>query len=351
MSRPLTAAVVGVRGIGQYHAKTLHSMPEYRLVGVCDLNPDTLAKLELDAPRFTDFGALLSEAQPEVVVISTSNDAHAKLALQAVAAGVRGVYCEKPMTVHLADARAMVEACQKAGVALAVNHQRRMLAEMKTMRRLIDEGAIGEAYLVKTSNAGDVLSDGTHAIDSLRFLVGDRRADWVCGQVFRKPYGEQEGGAGFDASGGRRFGHVVEDSAMAVIGFEGGLRAEMLFGELFQPGRWYQDYEVFGSKGRLWRASDGQQPRLRLDSGSGWTEVPVEQPGDVMVEAYAAFAETVRHGTPHPLDGATQGLAAMELVTAIYESARTRQKVAMPPKCDRFPLEAMVAEGAFGGVR
>lgn len=347
---PLTAAVVGVRGIGGGHARILSELPEYTLVGICDNNAEVLAAADTQAPRFSDFDRLMQEARPEVVVIATPNASHAALTVRAVELGARGVYCEKPMSVDLRDAYRMVEACRSANVALAVNHQRRLRPEIVRMRELIEAGEIGELEMVRTANAGDVLSDGTHAIDSLRFLVGDAPVEWVAGQVFRKPYAGTEGGTGYDVANGRRFGHPVEDSAFAVLGFANGVRAEMSFGELFPKGRWYQDYEAIGTAGRLWRPSDGQQPPLRRDTGRGWEAVEVAAAAEPELHrSFRRFAETVHHGVPHPLDGTTHGLAAMEIVAAIYESARTHQRVA-PGVGPTFPLERMVEEGAFREV-
>lgn len=345
----LRAAVVGVRGIGANHAKAFHQLDEFELVGVCDLNPETLSALDppsLGARGYTQFAEMLSAEKAEVVTIATNNISHHALALQAIAFGVRGVICEKPMTVHLRDARELAEACRSRGIALMVNHQRRLGPDLVTLRRLIKDGAIGKVQLVRACNAGDMLSDGTHAVDSVRYILGDPAVEKVFGQIFRAEPEEKSGGAGFDKAAGYRFGHAVEDSAMAVVQFAGGVRAEFFTGELFPAGRWYQDYEIFGERGRLWRPSDGQQPRVRVDRGGGdWEAVPLDPgPENPFLEAIRLFAATVERGEPHPMDGLIQGLADMEIVSAIYESARVRQPVTLPLEQDLFALEMMLEE-------
>lgn len=342
----LKAAVVGMRGIGPRHAEILNSSPEYELVAVCDRNPEVLASplvQGLGVPLYSEFDLLLSESTPYVVAIATPNASHYVLAQQAIEAGVRGVYLEKPMTVHLEDARRLLAVCAESGSVLVVNHQRRLLPELVAMRRLIEEGAIGDVSLVRACCAGDFLSDGTHAVDSVRFLLGDPPAEWVAGQIFREAASEAGGGEGYEREGGRRFGHPVEDAAMAVVGFRGGVRAEFMTGTLFPPGRWYQDYEAFGTKGRLWRPSDGQVPSLRIDRGKGvWEAVPVEEATeDPMRISYRAFAESIRSAVPHPLDGATHGFADMEICAAMYESARLHRVVTLPLEEGRFALERM----------
>ncbi|HEY0867050.1 MAG TPA: Gfo/Idh/MocA family oxidoreductase [Fimbriimonas sp.] len=343
--KPLRTLVVGVRGIGRAHAKAIASLPAYELVSICDLNEPLAREVsaELECAFDGDLSKALAKRCPDVVVVATPSASHAQIVFQAVAAGVRGIYCEKPMAVHLGDARRMVDICEREDVALAVNHQRRMLPVFRTMKRLIDEGAIGEVEWIRACCAGDVLSDGTHTVDSLRFLAGSE-AEWVNASIYRSRKDPQEPkGMGFDASGGWRFGHPVEDGAHAAIQFANGIRAEMLTGTLFPKNRFYQDFEVFGSKGRLWRKSDGQSPQLQINDGvRGWVEVPLADADHN--QKFRLFASTIHEGTSHPLDG-REGLKDMELVTAIYESARLRDRVSLPATQERFPLELMIEEG------
>jgi predicted dehydrogenase len=169
-------------------------------------------------------------------------------------------------------------------------------------------------------------------VDSVKWLAGDRRAEWVYGSVFRRDHPEGEG---------VRYGHIVEDAAIGVVGFEGGLRAEFMWGELFPANRWYQDYEVVGSKGRLHRPPDGSPLPKLLMNGE-----PVELAGEGP-SPLAMFAETVRTGAAHPMSGQV-GLEDMEIVTALYLSARLRQKVSLPFESEQFPLELIFPAGSQG---
>lgn len=345
----LSAIVVGVKGIGQHHARALQQIDRYRLVGICDRDEEMadLRSQELGVPSLGPVQSALESVKPDVVVIATPHSSHAEIGLQAVKGGARGIYCEKPMTVHLKDARSLVDACRAKGIALAVNHQRRMLPAFVQMRRLIEEEAVGPVDLIRASCAGDLLSDGTHLIDSLRFLAGDRPVEWVCGQVFGLPEELSPAeGEGFEKTNGRRFGHIVEESAFGVIQFEGGLRAEISTGTLFPHGRFYQDFEAFGPLGRIWRKSDSLKPNLVIQRGGGeFQEVPLDAPEGQNLEPLRLFADMVEHGAPHPLNG-DSALADMEVITALYESARLREPVRWPVVQDRFPLDLMAAEAA-----
>jgi predicted dehydrogenase len=347
---PLRAGVIGLR-VGRGHAQTMHESDAYRVAGLCDLDA-ALAEERADAfpgaKPYTDYRRMLAAEQLDVVVVATPTDSHARLTIAAAEAGVRGICCEKPMATDLGEARAMVRACAEHGVQLIVSHQRRMGPDLWTMRRLMDEGAIGEVYLLRGTCAGDLLSDGTHLIDSLRWLAGDQPVRWVLGQVYRDPPDpDEERGGGFHVSGGYRYGHMVENGGMAVLEFESGLRAELLTGSVRVPDRPYQDYEVFGSTGRLWRYGDRVQPPLRIqDEGAGgYREVPNDSdaPASARTNMYATFARTINEGAPHPLFGES-ALADQEVIMAIYESARTHSRIELPLEQETFPLLLMYPE-------
>ncbi|MBB6733544.1 Gfo/Idh/MocA family protein [Cohnella zeiphila] len=333
------AAVVGCR-MGRNHALTLASLPDFTLAGVCDLNAETAREVaeRTGGPAvYADFDRMLKELNPDVVVIATPTDSHSRLTIRAAEAGVRGIYCEKPMAVHMGDARLMAKACAASGARLVVGHQRRMSAPYKTMRRLLRSGAIGAPYLLRASCAGDFLSDGTHSVDSLLYLAGDEKVRWVLAAMFRRPNAL--------VPAARRYGHAVESGMMATIEFESGLRAELLTGEVRMPGRGYQDIEVFGEKGRLWRAGDAAQSAVLVQNEeAGGLRVPELDPpdgsNDGLPGVFRSFAHSLRTGEPHPLD-ASVAMRTMEVVMAAYESARLGERIELPLRQDRFPLDLM----------
>jgi predicted dehydrogenase len=257
--------------MGAWHARSLVRCREVALVGLCDLEGSVAeglaAELLESAPElrvFTDMGAMLADLEPDLVTIATPNITHAALTLQAARYGVQAICCEKPMAVNLAEAREMHRVCRDAGTVLIVNHQRRTLPAMVRMREMIEEGAIGEVQLLRGTCQGDLLTDGTHVVDSLLHLSGDAEVDWVFGSVYRNPppAGETPSG-GFRAAGGYRYGHPIETGAAGIWQFAAGPRAEVFTGGLHLPGRQYNDYEVLGTTGRLWRSGDREHPGSR----------------------------------------------------------------------------------------
>jgi predicted dehydrogenase len=344
MTTPLRTALVGCRGMGQHHARHAAALPHFQIVAGCDLDTSLVEQFsgQHDGARgYTDYEQMLREVEPDVVIVATTTAPHAKLTIAAAEAGARGVFCEKPMAVSLGEARAMFEACRKNNTALVVNHQRRTSAVFKEMRRLMESGAIGKVQLIRGSCAGDILSDGTHVIDTIRYLTSDADAKWVFGQICRDPGDANESG-----QTGFRYGHAVESGGFGLIEFVNGMRAEIHTGTMQMKGRGYQDYEVFGSEGRLWRAGDRCDPALQIQDAQsgGWRPVEFDDPQDEWRHNYEQFARMVLEGADHPLSGAS-ALKDQELVMAIYESSRLRRKIELPLQQDAFPLQLMIDAG------
>lgn len=355
--KPLRSAIVGCGPMAGWHARTMAGLDEYEIVGFCDIDQSLAEKLRdaIGAGRtYTDYPAMLAEEKPEVVVVVAPSNLHAQMTIQAAEAGARGVYCEKPMATCMADGWAMVDACQANDTALAVNHQRRMSPLILRMKELIDDGAVGDVYLYRGSCAGDLLSDATHLVDTIRFLADDAPVRWAFGQVHRE-VGEnvpRRPGRVPLASQGFRYGHAVETGAFGVLEFETGARVELLCGDLRLPDRNYGDYEVLGTEGRLWRPGDVGDPPLLIQDSQNENWRPVEGEGLGGREAHRAtagacyrqFAGMVRDGADHPLSG-DSALKDLEAIMAIFESARLHQKIDFPLQQPRFPLDIMIEEG------
>lgn len=357
MGTALRAAVVGCHGIGRSHAEAIMRAQRVELAALCDIDvaqAEALAETSGAPPVFTDYGTMLGDLEPDIVALGVPTALHESMAVQAAEAGVRGIVGEKPMAGDLSQARRMIEAADRAGAGLIVNHQRRMRREMVRMRALIEQGAIGDLRIVRGNCAGDVLTDGTHAIDSLRFLAGDLPVDWLIGTVHCAPIVPgQKLGKAVEDRGGRRYRHgmPIESGAIACWQFADGPRAELFTGDCREPGTPYQDYVAVGTEGRLWRPGDAGNPGALLlqDSAGGWRPVELDPEPDgieVFARSYDVLAECIESGTEHPLRAAN-GCAALEVIMAVYESSRRRARVVFPLKEERNPMELMVADGAF----
>jgi len=367
--------------MGHNQASILSEHDDYDFVAVCDIVEDSAKAFskEFGVRPYTDFAAMLDAEKPEVVAVPTGVTVRAQLVIQAAQAeSVKGIYCEKPMAVTMADAKQMVSVCKENGVRLVVNHQRRIGADMVKAKELIDAGAIGALNVLRGHCAGDFLSDGTHVVDGLLHLAGDAEVDWVVAQAIRdidalrakwERLGREEPAEGF----GFRYGHAVESGAAVVARLKSGLRLEIFTGDLHHEIRGYQDYVAEGSAGSIWRLRDQQKPdNLFICDGAGGDCVqhaegerslaPVAGPGgkgpwrkvefgesnergkNLIAEGYALLAHSLRTGEPHPMSGDV-ALNGFQIVYGVYESARLGKRVHAPLEGDRFPLDVMIEEG------
>jgi len=258
---------------------------------------------------------------------------------------VKGIYCEKPISTSMGAAFRMKAACEKHGSRLFIGHQRRVSSVYRAMKRIIDEGVIGEIYLIRGSCAGDFLSDGTHTIDSMMFLTGDRDVKWLLSQIYRgRKATLDELAVNRFKYCGARYGHNVEEGAMVVIELDNGVRLEAQTGTMWIPERGYQDIEVFGTKGRIWRAGDSADPPIRINTDGIWKPFGHDITDDSLENAHEGIAEAILTGSRHPMDIET-AIKGFELVMAVYESARLNARLEMPLKQMEYPLDVMLRDG------
>src|SRR3712207_2635869 len=145
-SGPVRVALVGSGRMGAFHGETLaRRLPGARLVAVADPAPGSAERLStaLGADRAcTDPGEVLADPEVDAVVIAAPARFHADLIVAAARAG-KGVFCEKPMALALADADRAIDAARAAGVVLQVGFNRRFAPDWR-----------GAPVLVRTRRLG-----------------------------------------------------------------------------------------------------------------------------------------------------------------------------------------------------
>ncbi len=350
--RTYRAAVIGCGKMSGGHADAYKTVAGVELVAGADVfegaRVDFAAKHGVDR-MYADAREMLSTEKPDLVSICTWPPLHAELAEVAFAAGVRGVWSEKPMSVHLTEADRMVSAAEAVGAVLIVNHQRRYGDSYRRARKLIGDGAIGDLELITGICGGDALTDGTHLIDMTRFLNNDVPVTSVFGAIDMTPKGDvsPDGMGTIEFNRTRmRYGHHVESGSSAMLFFENGVRGYLEMGNLAREG--YQRFVIDGSQGRIELSgdrpfADGARIRVRRQSGP-MEPIPSASMDGVMAEALKDLVRTIETGAVHPLRGAS-GRDDLEIVNAIYESARQRRIVPLPLGVRESPLEAMLVAG------
>lgn len=142
----LDAAIIGLGWWGKNIVAAVQGKSDrLRFVRGVSLEPGTVGdfaaqhNLELS----DDFGAAIADPRVQVVVIATPHSAHASQVAAAAAAG-KAVFCEKPLALSYAEARSVVDACQRAGVPLGLGANKRFWPSMRELATIVAKGELGE---------------------------------------------------------------------------------------------------------------------------------------------------------------------------------------------------------------
>lgn len=281
---------------------------------------DAAARLAI--PRaHGSYADLLADPDVDAVYIPLPNHLHAEWTIAAAEAG-KHVLCEKPLALSVADARRMIEHCERAGVALMEAFMYRLHPMWRTVVDLVASGRIGELRAVQTvfayrnEDPADIRNDagkgggalfdiGCYAIDLSRMLFGGEPT--VVDAVVRRD---------------DRFGTDVLTSA--VLDF-GGRHATFVCSTQLEPA---QRVEVFGTDGRIVLDIPFNIPPhlptcvLVVAGGEPPVQPHVERielaPADPYTVQADAFSTAVRLGRPVPIppSNAVGNLAVIEAVLA-----------------------------------
>lgn len=320
---PVRTAVVGLGGIGRFHAAAVaRRLPEGELRVVVDAI-ERLARetgTALGSAWSTSYGDVLARPDVDAVVIATPTPHHGYMIEQAAVAG-KQVFCEKPIALDLAEADAAVAAVRRAGVVLQVGFHRRFDPDWVTAREWLSAGTLGEPRLLRISHRnrepphasgnlvrlGDLFVDVTiHDLDAARWLLGDIDTVFALG-----------GSALSDLDG-----TDLRDAALALRCMNGCLA---LIDNTREAAYGFEcSAEIVGSTGT---ARVGGNFRLRdaeLLTVRGLTLERAADHLDRHARAYDAelqhFLQAVRLGRPVSVSG-EDGVAALELAIAARLSA------------------------------
>ena len=148
--------IVGIGGRGNDHIKAYATLPEARIVALCDVNQAALETGQATVKRLTgeqptgyeDMRKLFADKNVDAVSITTPNHWHALSTIWACQAG-KDVYCEKPACYNVHEGERMIEVARKTGRMVQIGSQSRSQAYKMKAMQLLHEGVIGKVYLAK----------------------------------------------------------------------------------------------------------------------------------------------------------------------------------------------------------
>jgi len=142
---------IGVGGMGNHHLGNLLGERRVQITAVCDVDQNhrdgTAARVGPDCKPYKDFRELLERPDIDAVLIATPDHWHALIAIAACKAG-KDIYCEKPMTLTVAEGRAMVNAVRRYGRIFQTGSQQRSGREFWQACMLARNGYLGRIHTV-----------------------------------------------------------------------------------------------------------------------------------------------------------------------------------------------------------
>jgi predicted dehydrogenase len=238
-----------------------------------------------------------------------------------VEAGVKGIYCEKPIATTLADADRMIAACQARNVPLLINHTRRWYPDFLEARRLLRSGAIGPLRSIVATMRGEramLFRNGTHLVDAVCFFAeSDPR--WLVAELDDE---HADYGPRYAGDGGRD--PATDPGASAYIHFENGVRA-FVNASKSKGAPKHSEIDLFGDEGRIRVGEDVAEISQRLPDGRlGVARLAV--PPTTVSDAGSAIRELIglieRGGTSS--SSGADGRRTLSILLGIVQSSASR---------------------------
>ncbi len=345
--------IIGCGMIAEFHTKAINEIPGARVVAACDTisaSAEKIAKLAGgDCETYTDADAMLENPEIDIVCVCTPSGVHRDPAVKAALAG-KHVVVEKPLEITVPRCDAIIDACDKTGVRLCAIFPSRFSQANQTLKTAIETGRFGRLTLGDTyvkwfrtqeyydsggwrgtwalDGGGALMNQAIHNIDLLQWLMGD--VDTVFAMAATLAHVRIE----------------VEDTCVAVVRFKNGALGTIEAATSAYPGL-LKRTEIHGDRGSA---------RVEQDDITLW-DFQIRAPSDSAIfaamgnvsvngnksgasdprgitheghrEQLADFLYAIDENRDPFVDG-RDGRKSVEIIRAIYHSAKTGLPVSFP---------------------
>ena len=335
MSRTYRAAVIGLGRMGSTfddemkigsgvfvpfcHTPSYVHSPRTELVGGADPHDEQRSiyaeRWGVQGHVYADYREMLEKENPDVVSVSTTARLRSQIVEEVAASGVKAIWAEKPISLTLEEADRMLEACARHSVKLAVNCARRYHPLFQRAQETIAAGAIGEPLQITAYAECHLSHNGSHAIDTIRYLVGGH-VQWVFGEM-----ASDEAAAADEDQPGNGY-----------LAFENGARGLLRSMSSGPAAGW--EFDVLGTEGRIrglfngneweqWTTTADGDPARVVFKGVPW----IQGMGLTIVDDLLTAVES----DGKPRCSGEDAREALEIAMAMRESHRRGGvKVALP---------------------
>ncbi|MDT9599645.1 Gfo/Idh/MocA family protein [Sphingosinicella rhizophila] len=342
IDRKIRFALAGCGRISANHFNALEALSEEaELSGICDVDPAALAAArdKTGAAGYASLADMLDRDEADVIVLTTPSGLHPAQAIAAARAG-RHVVTEKPMATRLGDGLGMVEAFDEEDRRLFVVKQNRYNPTLMLLKRAIEERRFGRIYNVAVNvfwtrpqeyydsakwrgtwefDGGALMNQASHYIDLL---------DWLVGPV--------ESVMAYTATLARNI--EVEDVGVAALRWRNGAVGTLNVSMLTHPRNFEGSFTIIGETGTVriggvalnkvekWQFADPAPEDAQVTDAS-YETASVYGNGH---QRYYEEVIRVLRGEQRPITDGREGLRSLELLIALYLSARDGARVALP---------------------
>lgn len=354
MSNKIKVAIVGTGTISNNHIRSYLNNPNVELYAFCDLDE---AKVKMMAEKYgvsrtyTDEETMLKEL-PEIDAVSVCvwNSNHMPCTIMALNYG-KHVLCEKPMATSAEEGRKMKEAADKAGKLLMIGFVRRYGNDTAIFKDFQDTDYFGEIYWAKAqyirrngnpggwfgekakSGGGPLIDLGVHVIDLTRYMLGNPKPVSVYGATFQKLFDRRnlKTPKGYVSSSHTDHDICdVEDAATALIRYDNGAVVQVEVSFSLNVEKESGVIELYGTKGGA-----KIDPELKLFSEANGYMIDTQLKARTAMNMDVIFQNEIDHYVDCIINGTTckspaeDGITLMEILDAIFESARTGHEVVL----------------------
>jgi len=193
MMDKLRLGVIGAGNFSTFHLEGIAEVAKAEVIAICDKNIEN-AKAQAEKfhiPNvYEDYNELLAREDIDAVTLPLPDQVHKEITIAALRAG-KHVLCEKPMSLNLDECKEMIKVARECGKELMVGQVGRYTPAFVEAKRLLEEGAIGELFLIESEYAHDyshiggtggwrvtperepIIGGGCHAVDLIRMIAGN----------------------------------------------------------------------------------------------------------------------------------------------------------------------------------
>lgn len=339
-NRKLRAAVIG-GGLGGHHGYAYARAEEYELVATCDINPVAFdrfferAQIERGSIReYTDYKAMFAQENLDVVSVATPDHLHVNPVCDAAEAGIKGIFCEKPLCTTIADADRMVETIERTGAKLAIDHTRSYIPAYQAVKKAIwTDRAIGGLTRIIAHMGGHrsmLFRNGTHLVDAVCYLA-DADPLWVIAAHER---GFEDYGTVYKGEGGKD--PSLDPGSTVIVEFANGVRA-LINSAKMTPAIF--EFDLQGPGGRYWLTDsfckawqtdkpEGTPTEVAPPAGRGY----IDYFGENLIPAVQEIAQMVWHDGPNssPARRARNSLEIMLAALISHDQGSAKIQLPLP---------------------